>query len=191
MRQTIRARPGEVHLLSVGPMTNVALLFAVDPEVPTLLAGYTVMGGQYLAGPALTSEWNVWCDPEAAAIVAQRAAHGTRFVGTDVTVRCRLDAAEVRRRFAAAGGPLDVVSKMAELWFEGRDDITFHDPLAAAVVFEPDLCRWQRGAIAVALESDARVGLSSFAPSPSGPFHVAVDVDPNRFFEHYFAVVGG
>ena len=39
LRETIRQHPGEVTLLAIGPMTNVALLFALDPEIPQLLKG--------------------------------------------------------------------------------------------------------------------------------------------------------
>ena len=48
LRQTIRSRPGEVTLLSVGALTNVALLFALDPEIPSLLKQYVMMGGVYV-----------------------------------------------------------------------------------------------------------------------------------------------
>jgi len=37
MRRTIRDRPGEITLFAIGPMTNVGLLFALDPEIPALL----------------------------------------------------------------------------------------------------------------------------------------------------------
>ena len=47
MRQTIRAHPGEVTLLPIGPLTNVALLFAADPEIPSLLGGLMLMGGSF------------------------------------------------------------------------------------------------------------------------------------------------
>jgi hypothetical protein len=55
-------------------------------------------------------------------------------------MRCQLPAEECRRRFGAAGGPLAIVADMAEVWFkEGSSHITFHDPLAAAGLFEPGL----------------------------------------------------
>ena len=47
MRRTIRANPGEVTLLGIGPMTNIALLFACDPEIPKLLKSLTMMVGVY------------------------------------------------------------------------------------------------------------------------------------------------
>src|SRR5579864_1440278 len=73
MRQTIRANPGEVVLLTTGPLTNAALLFKVDPEIPALLKALVMMCGvipdsRYEHASAIV-EWNSLCDPHAAAIV--------------------------------------------------------------------------------------------------------------------------
>src|SRR5215467_3340759 len=67
LRQTIRAHPGEVVLLTIGPLTNIALLFAVDEEIPALLKGLVMMCGVYtnaLSGVA-SREWNALNDPHA------------------------------------------------------------------------------------------------------------------------------
>ena len=71
LRQTIRSRPGEVTLLSVGALTNVALLFALDPEIPSLLKQYVMMGGVYVKRLG-RAEWNTKGDPHATAIVFAR-----------------------------------------------------------------------------------------------------------------------
>lgn len=47
MREMIRKHPGEVTLLAIGPMTNVALLFAMDPEIPHLLKDLYMMLGAF------------------------------------------------------------------------------------------------------------------------------------------------
>src|ERR1700722_2759556 len=57
LRQTIRKRPGEIPLLSTGPLTNIALLFALDPEIPSLLASFVSMAGVFYKGP-VRQEWN-------------------------------------------------------------------------------------------------------------------------------------
>ncbi len=193
LRRSVRERPGEITLLSVGPLTNVGLLFATDPEIPSLLAGWVLMGGRFLphlsAGP--TAEWNIRCDPEAAAIAFQHGPRGSRAVGLDVTTRCQMADDEVRRRFAASGGPLAAVAAFAEVWFRHRPAITFHDPLAAACVFEPDLCDWRPGTVQVELRGDLTAGLTAFTPADDGPHQIAAQVEPERFFDHYFAVAGG
>ncbi len=193
MRHVIRQRPGDIHLLSVGPLTNIGLLFATDPEIPGLLASYSLMGGRYLPGeaPGGWTEWNTDRDPEASAIVFQRAPAGLRGVGLDVTLKCRLAAETCRERFARAGGALGAVAEMAEVWFRGRPEITFHDPLAAAALFAPDLITWRRGRVTVDWHSPSLAGVTVFRGDREGPHEVAATVDPERFFEHYFAVVGG
>jgi inosine-uridine nucleoside N-ribohydrolase len=81
---------------------------------------------------------------------------------------------------------------MAEVWFKGRPEITFHDPLAAATIFEPQICTYRPGLVSVEYQSDRLFGLTSFdANAADKPHRIAVDVSAPRFFEHYFATVGG
>ncbi len=194
LRQTIRARPGKITLLAVGPMTNVAALFVADPEIPALLRRVVLMCGVFTGraghGPG-AREWNALWDPVATALVFQGAAGKLLSVGLEVTTRCRLPADECRRRFTAAGGALAVVAEMAEIWFRNRPEIKFHDPLAAALVFEPDLCAYESGRAAVLADDAPLAGLTRWNDKDAGaPHTVAVDVDPERFFAHYFGVVG-
>jgi inosine-uridine nucleoside N-ribohydrolase len=195
LRQTIRARPGEITLLGIGPMTNLALLFATDPEIPSLLRELVLMCGVFKLGQDETPprrEYNAITDPIATAMVFR--ARPARFtsVGLDVTKRCQLPAEECRRHFAKAGGPLAFVAEMAEVWFRHRKDITFHDPLAAAVIFEPALCDYEHGVAEVEVANEAQAGRTLWMPKPGGgPHRIAATVEPARFFEHYFGVVGG
>ena len=71
LRRTIHQNPGEISLLTIGPLTNIALLFASDPEIPGLLKRLVMMCGIFTprvagAGPR---EWNALVDPHATAIV--------------------------------------------------------------------------------------------------------------------------
>ncbi|MFN8482333.1 MAG: nucleoside hydrolase [Anaerolineae bacterium] len=195
LRQTIRARPHEITLLGIGPLTNLALLFASDPAIPALLKELVLMCGVFTAanghGPAAT-EWNAMVDPLATAIVYRARPPRFTSIGLDVTTCCQLPADECRERFARAGGPLSIVAAMAEVWFRGARQITFHDPLAAAVLFEPDLCQYEVGEVDVEVVSPPVAGLTRFAPAPSGgPHRIAAEVDAGGFFDHYFATVGG
>jgi len=189
LRQTIRAHPGEVTLLAIGPLTNVGLLFAADPELGGLLRQLVLMCGCFFAP---RPEWNAHGDVHATAITygAGPQARPPRHVsfGLDVTTQCRMPADECRRRFAAPA--LELVRDFAEVWFDrGREVITFHDPLAAAAIFQPDLCTYGAGQVSVALDGPAE-GFTVFRQDPAGPHTVATDVDAERFFEHYFETVG-
>lgn len=190
LRETIRARPGAVTLLAVGPLTNVAALFAADPELPALLRELVWMGGAYLPGGTGSPrvEWNAGCDPHAAALALRLPGAPCRLFGLDVTLQCRLEAAECRQRFR--GGVLDVVAEMAEVWFGERRHITFHDPLAAAAVFDAGVCGYERGTVEVELASVRVPGMTHWRAEAKGPHRVAASVEPERFFERYFGVFG-
>ena len=66
-----RRRPGELTLVTLAPLTNVALAVLREPELPRLLKRLVIMGGSYRSSgnTAPTTEWNVNVDPEAAKIV--------------------------------------------------------------------------------------------------------------------------
>lgn len=191
LRRTIRANPGQITLLTIGPLTNIGLLFAVDPEIPSLLRALVMMCGVFtnrLAGVG-PREWNALGDPHATAIVygARPAVH--RSVGLDVTCQVKMEKDEVRRRFKAP--LLRPVLDFAEDWFVRTPVITFHDPLAATTLFQDGICRFEAGTVSVELTSDRLAGFTYWTPGGaerSGPHEVALAVTPERFFEHYFSV---
>jgi purine nucleosidase len=65
-----RRRPGEITLVTCGPLTNLAVALLNEPKLPQLLKGWVLMGGAYRhpGNTAPTTEWNIHCDPEAASI---------------------------------------------------------------------------------------------------------------------------
>jgi purine nucleosidase len=113
-----RRRPGAVTLVTLGPLTNLALALEREPNLPHLLGGYALMGGAFGAAgnTTPTTEWNVHCDPEAARIVfrswaAAVAADPTTSrplaLGLNVTERARITADEVVRLAHRAGSRPD------------------------------------------------------------------------------------
>ena len=188
LRGAIREHPHEVVLLTIGPLTNVALLFKIDPEIPKMLKALVQMCGVYERfPPGRLTEWNAKGDPHATAIVLNAGVPDHRLVGLDVTTRVRMGADEVRERFSQHE-LLRCVLDFAEIWFRERDEILFHDPLAAATIFRPRLCEFRRGHVEVELQSERLRGFTHWEPDPQGPHEVAVRVDEERFFEHFFGV---
>jgi len=186
LRETIRKNPGEITLLAIGPMSNIGLLFAVDPQIPSLLKRTVMMIGHFFKPGA---EWNAKVDPFAAALVYRYLSHENLSIGLDVTLKCALPAADVRAKLK--GPLLEAVGEMAEVWFRNRDRVIFHDPLAAAVIFEPDLCSFKRGRVVVDVHSRQVEGMTLFREAADGPHQVAADVDGGRFLSHFFSVLGG
>ena len=191
MRRTIRENPGEVTLLAVGPMTNVALLFASDPEIAGLLKRLVLMCGVFTnrlayVGP---TEWNAICDPHAAEIVYRAPVLEHISIGLDVTCQVTMRKQEVAERFSR--GVLRTVLDFAGVWFEHAELMTFHDPLAGAVIFDPDICRYENGNVSVEIGNTRVDGMTYWDPMPEGRHKVALQVDRDRFFEHYFGTVAG
>ncbi len=189
LRQVIRANPGEVTLLATGPMTNVALLFTADPEIPAMLKQLVLMCGQFFE--RMRGEWNAILDPHATAIVYGQGSrsHPPRHVsfGLDVTTKCPMSAETCREKFTA--DLLAPVRDFAEVWFEQDEGMCFHDPLAAACIFAPDLCTYRQGKVIVSL-AEPTMGWTIFSDEGRDkPHTVAAEVNAERFFEHYFDVV--
>lgn len=189
LRRTIHQHPGEVVLLTIGPLTNIALLFKIDSEIPALLKGLVMMCGVFTnrlpgVGPL---EWNALLDPHATAIVYQTPLIVHRSIGLDVTCQVTMPAQRVRKKFQA--DLLQPVLDFAEIWFQRRDTITFHDPLAATTIFDDHICTFEPGQVEVELASERLRGLTFWTPDAIEAVHeVALEVDQARFFEHYFSV---
>ena len=191
LRDTIRSRPGEITLLAVGPLTNIGMLFRLDPEIPSLLKELVLMGGAFsypVGHKSLPLEWNIIVDPHAAAIVFGAKDLPITVIGLDVTTKCVMPADECRQKIR--GGVLDVVADAAEVWFRWRPEITFHDPLAAVAIFDPDVVGYEQGRVKVELISEDLLGMTILEYDENGPHKVAMTVDPDRFFAEYFKVAG-
>jgi inosine-uridine nucleoside N-ribohydrolase len=183
--------PGEITLLAIGPMTNVALLFSIDPEIPKLLKQLVLMCGVFtnqLAGVG-PLEWNAICDPYATAIIYKAPVKIHKSVGLDVTCQVTMSREEVEQNFKA--DILKPVADFAEVFFEKAKKLTFHDPLAAAVIFDENICTFKKGKVDIELASSRLKGMTCWKASDDGEHEIALEVDRNRFLEHYFSVVNG
>ncbi|HOQ67020.1 MAG TPA: nucleoside hydrolase [Candidatus Atribacteria bacterium] len=183
LRETIHQHPGEITLMTIGPLTNIGVLFRLDPEIPGLLKRVYSMCGYYQG----KLEWNAMGDPYATAIVYQNPASIHRSFGLDVTQKVYLDAEVVRERFQ--GRALEPVLDFAEVWFTKNRGLTFHDPLPAIALFDPEVCSFQRGNVEVELVSNRVKGMTHWEADLRGPHEVAFAVDVERFFEDFYSVV--
>jgi len=124
-------------------------------------------------------------DPHATAIV-YKAPVEIMSIGLDVTLQCTMDPAECKSKFT--GDVLELVASMAEVWFRRAGHVVFHDPLAAAVIFDPEICTYQTGKVDVELGSTRTQGMTHWTPGEGQMHQIAVGVDKDRFFEHYLSV---
>lgn len=135
----VRAHPGEVWLVPVGPLTNLAAALVLDPELPSLVAGVSIMGGSALAPGNISpaAEANIWHDPEAAAAVF-RAPWPIAMAGLDVTMTALLTT-EHRDRLAASGVAGQYLARILQYYGEFYSGRAFdrwvcvmHDAIAVA-----------------------------------------------------------
>ncbi len=95
--ERVAAAPGEITLVATGPLTNIALALRREPRLAQWVRDFVIMGGSAGRGNVTpAAEFNIWADPEAAAIVFG-AGWTVRMIGLDVTLRARATAAVQQR----------------------------------------------------------------------------------------------
>jgi purine nucleosidase len=189
LRRTIRKNPGEVILLTIAPLTNVGILFSVDPEIPSLLKGVVSMCGNfYRAYSGLPeTEWNAMGDYHATSIVYNAGIKMHKSVGLDVTSRVTMKPEEFKKRFSSHK-LLKPVLEFSKEFFKQWDVVTFHDPLAAVSIFDKSVLTFERGDVEIEMNEKNKQGLTRWNPGEKGKQMVAVKVNPDRFFSKYFSV---
>jgi purine nucleosidase len=139
--EQINARPGEICLVTIGPLTNVADTLLIDPDLLTKVSSLVMMAGcvgwPQGATPEIKPEYNVVCDiPAAQAVFA--AGVPMVMVPLDATYRVLLEA-EQRQSIAERGSPLtDALVGLLALW--AHPTPVLHDPLAIGMVLDSTLC---------------------------------------------------
>ncbi|HYS65310.1 MAG TPA: nucleoside hydrolase [Paraburkholderia sp.] len=162
---TVRAHPGEVTLIAVGPLTNLALALADDPRIASLVKQVVIMGGAFgtdgvLGNVTPAAEANILGDPDAADIVFG-APWPVAIVGLDVTQRTIMSRdylASLRDRGGAAGQFVWDVSRHYERFHEQSArlaGIYVHDSSAVAYVLAPHLYTTRSGPVRVLTEGIA------------------------------------
>ncbi|NRB46318.1 MAG: nucleoside hydrolase [Saprospiraceae bacterium] len=104
---TIKAFPNEIELVTLGPLTNIALALAKAPEIAPLVKQCTIMGGVGKGRGNITpvSEFNIWVDPEAAKIVFDSGMK-MKMVGWDISRNHACIDLELCEEIKAIGTPL-------------------------------------------------------------------------------------
>jgi inosine-uridine nucleoside N-ribohydrolase len=193
--ELVRAHPGEITVLAIGPLTNLALALRAAPDIADLVAEVVVMGGAFGEdgrGGNVTpfAEANIHNDPEAAAEVLS-AAWPVILVGLDVTTRCVLPSAAIKALAGNdAGRFVDRVTRgyvEAYRRFDGLDGCCLHDVAAAAYVLRPELFIVRTEGLSVALEGE-RLGQTGWDAARRSQ-RVCLEVEADRLVEHFLAAV--
>lgn len=155
-----------LHLVPVGPLTNIAQALQADPTLPSRLGGITIMGGAALGGNVTaTAEFNIWADPEAAAIVFRDGGPIT-MVGLDVTHQVLLGGAERDAMRAADTAPARLAADLLDYAVERAGDIhgwagaPIHDACAVVAVTHPELFTGSHHPVDVELDGSLTRGMT-------------------------------
>jgi inosine-uridine nucleoside N-ribohydrolase len=184
----IRAAERPVTLIPTGPLTNVALLLALHPDArPERIV---LMGGAIAEGNVTpAAEFNIWCDPEAAARVFASGLDVT-MVGLDVTHKALFTEAHVDRLAGRVG---EMVAELLRFYGNfhrqvyGFDGSPIHDAVAVAYVLDSGLVETLERNVEIDTDSDlcrGRTVVDLWRRTTREPnAHVGVEIDSDGFLE--------
>ena len=193
--------PGTLRIVCIGPLTNIALAVQRDPAFVTNVAGLWIMGGSINARGNITpaAEYNIYVDPEAAAIVFEAGFENVTVISWDpLTIRDTVVTPERVNRIAALDTPLSrffVRANAATFAFDlenGLGGSTHPDSLTALLAIDPSYAL-ATGSYRVEVETQGELtrGATVFDWRSSTPNATAVEsVDGERFFEYLVQLLG-
>lgn len=186
--EQIMGNPGEVTLIGIGPLTNIAMAIIKEPKIVENVREVLIMGGITRLGSSATTpeslarptEHNITSDPEAASVVYSAGLPLT-MVGLDVTMQVKLFQEDVEL-LANSEDKLNLeILKMLKTWFEFiEEDFTLlHDPLTVSLLLNRDLVQTK--------DLEIKVDYTSVHPSGqtlavgAGKTSVALEVEVEEF----------
>jgi inosine-uridine nucleoside N-ribohydrolase len=186
LRGQIHRHPGEITIIAIGELTNVAALIKADPKAAREIKRIALMGGSvargYEPGSQPDAEWNIKSNPAAAQVVFSS---GIPIIMAplDVTAMLKLDAAGRERIFKQKTPVANSLEALYHLW--NNKTPTLFDPMAVALVLDPTLCQTKN----LALTVDDK-GFTLIEQDKPANATVGLTTDPAKFFQFYLRRVG-
>ena len=165
-----------VTLAAIAPLTNVAIAFALRPDLPAKLERLVVMGGGRSGGNMTDfAEFNIYVDPYAAQMVFHSGAPIT-LVPLDIT-RPTLPDPSWFASFADKGPPGQAIAGM---WRDGA--LPLHDVVVTAYLLWPDLFETERCSVEVDLSGGPQMARTIIDSKPDGAIDVMAGIDRERLY---------
>jgi pyrimidine-specific ribonucleoside hydrolase len=200
---TIRETAGELQIIALGPLTNLAELFLAEPALAGEIAHLYIMGGAFSVpgnvsdAPEMgiendVAEWNIYVDPHAAGLVIGSGAPVT-FVPLDASNHVLLDEAFYDRLAADRSTPeAEFVYRVLteNIGFVSSGAYYFWDPLTAAVAVDESLAVFETGPVIVVEEEGPQSGATRLDES-GNLARVVTTADGERFKQHFLDGLNG
>lgn len=196
MVERILAAPGEITLIAIGPLTNLAMAVRLEPRIGEAVKEVFIMGGavHHPGNTTPLAEFNTYCDPHAAHIVYHSGMPIT-LIPLDVTYQVILTQADVDRLLAIPSPIPRFIAEATRFYMEFHDEYqdiqgcVINDPLALAVCFQPEFVDTVDLYVDVDIAGGVSMG-NTFADfyhmqdiEPN--MKVALDVRPRQFIEFF------
>jgi purine nucleosidase len=183
---TVRAAPGEITLVATGPLTNIAVAVRKEPRLTGWVKDFVIMGGSAMRGNTTpVAEFNIWADPEAAAIVFD-AGWTVTMLGLDVTLKTGATPATLARmgELGSLGAELLLPALNQYRSTGSADGPAVHDVCAVVYVAEPGLFGLQPARVEVETAGRLTSG-ATVTDFRTGSYNtaVALAIDTERFWE--------
>jgi purine nucleosidase len=188
-----QSRPGEITLICLGPLTNLAIALNVEPELPKLLKRLVIMGGAFWTPgnvkPHRHAEFNIYVDPEAAQQVFDAGFPELYAVGLDVTHEAPVSSEVWDLVTRSDSAPASIIQALYRSRIENPESgvAYIHDAMAVAAALDPALIQWERHNIEVPLD-DVHRGQTRIVPGDA--VHVSKAVDALTFMERFYQRLG-
>ena len=173
-----KANNGELVLVTVAPLTNVAMALQKYPDLPQYLKKIVMMGGSLTAGNLTPyAEANAGNDAEASDIVFSSGVP-IDMIGLNVTRKCPIRT-DVFERCGMDMDPFirDVMKELISF----RNGEAMHDIIALSTLIDEEIMTWERGTVRIELNDAERKGQTVFTADRDGTVRAAVGVNPDRY----------
>ncbi|HEX2696449.1 MAG TPA: nucleoside hydrolase [Anaerolineales bacterium] len=163
--EKIMSAPGEITLVCIGPLTNVAVAIRKEPRIIQAVKEVVIMGGaiRHQGNTSAVAEFNVYVDPHAAHMVYHSGMPIT-LVPLDVTYQCILTPEDVKRLQKIQSPIPKFVADSTRFYMEFHDEYqamegcAINDPLALALTFAPHLCDYETHYVDVDISNGVSMG---------------------------------
>jgi len=193
--ETYRNTTDEIVLVPVGPLSNVASALALFPKLVDYVPEVVIMGGGHaVANVTPSAEFNIWADPEAAALVFAAGFRNLTLVPLDATHKAVISADQCRTLRASGRPAAEAAATFVEKRIEGyrgyqplagQDAAPVHDALCVASLIEPDMIETQDYHVDVETSGALTVGRTvidtNFRSGKEPNARVAMNADTERF----------